>query len=167
MVFVAGQVLTAAQLNALPKIVRRARRVTNSTGTTTEIGVERLDDIPILAGRCYEISTTTLIIDGTSDGGQIAAHIRYTTDGSTPTTASPIIPGGNTQFRQAANAVTESAAPICTTYTPVADETLSLLLTVRNFAGGGTVAMAADSINIIEMRVKDLGPDPGDTGVDI
>lgn len=164
-----GDTGTAAVWNRDTKaIIARGRRVTNSTGSasTTLVPVLRLDDIPIKAGRLYRISTAPLGMDGTVAADTIRAAITYTTDASTPTISSTILPGGLVQTGQA-NASHGEYPVISTTYTPASDETLSLLLSVARQAGTGTVVLLGDSINIIEVTVEDIGVDPGDTGTDL
>lgn len=161
----AGEEATAAKMNR-HGIKGRARRTSNSTTTTTETGVLRLDDIPILAGRCYEIKSSPLGLDSSVTNDETIAQIRYTTDASTPTTSSTVLPGSRVQTRQTDANVAEHKV-ICTTYTPAADETLSLLLCVARLAGTGNHSITPDTSGITEFTVVDIGVDPGDTGVDI
>lgn len=144
----------------------RASRSTDSTATATEIGVLRLDDVPILAGRIYAIQTTPLGLDSTSTNDEIIAQFRFTTDGSTPTTASTVLPGGRVQVRQTDSNVPEHKT-IYTTYTPAANETLSLLLTVARLAGAGNVRISPDTSGLTAFTVVDLGVDPGNHGTSI
>lgn len=167
MSFLAGQTLTAAALNlATKKILARGRRTTASTGTTTEVGVIRLDDIPIVGGRLYEISSSTVTPDTGTNGDMTNVRIRYTTDGSTPSTSSTVLPGaiGQVRLDDASNG---EALVVKTFYAPASDETLSLLLTVGRSSGSGTITLFADGVFETHLVVKDVGVDPGDTGTDI
>lgn len=165
----AGQVLTASTLNMkLRKRIARARRTTNSTssGTTTEVGVLRIDDVPILAGHNYRIGymchMDVLTVTDTMRG-----LLRFTTDGSTPTTASGALAGSGSEGMVASNSTVETIF-VETDYTPVADEILSLLLTIRHVVGVGAIILQADaSVFHTQIYVDDVGDDPGDTGVDI
>lgn len=164
--FLAGQKPTADELDALPKgVIARGRRNTNSSTTTSEIGVLRLDDKPILAGRIYRIYTSVLRGDNAVSNNLVGARIRYTTDGSTPTTSSSIIPGGEAKYRQTDTANPEDFV-VTTTYTPTGAETLSLLLTVYS-PNADTVGLLGSATNIIQIVIEDGGIDPGDDGVDI
>ncbi len=167
----AGSKARASRYNTdiLPgTVIARGRRSTNSSASTstTLVPVLRLDDIPITAGRLYRISTAPLGMDSTVAADTIRAAITYTTDASTPTISSTILPGGLVQTGQASAANGEYPV-INTTYAPAGDETLSLLLSVARQAGAGSVLLLGDTINIIEVLVEDIGVDPGDTGTDL
>lgn len=167
-----NETFTATKANTLGlagTCVGRARRITNSSTTTstTRVAVLELDDIAIKAGRLYEISTSGLTIDGPTANDTMAIDILYTTDGSTPTTSSTVLPGSQIEIQQP-NATPFASGSIHTTYTPAADETLSLLMCIRHTAGTGAMAInATGSATICEMLVIDRGEDPGDTGVDL
>lgn len=149
-----------------PHLVARARRLTSSSGTTSEVGVLRLDDIPIKAGRAYRIYTSQLTPDTDTANDVVTVRIRHTTNGATPTTSSTILPCSNANVRLPDIANGESVV-ISTIYAPAVDETLSLLLCVARTAGSGTVLIFANGGYGIEIFVEDVGEDPGDTGVDI
>lgn len=166
MTFAAGDIITADALNAMPRIIARGRRTTSSTTTTTIVGVLRLDDIPITAGKVYSIRTGTLNLDSSVAADHIRGIIRYTTDGSTPTTTSTILPGGLCDSGQA-NAGFGEANMIETLYIPAANETLSLLLCVQRVNGTGSVGIVNVGGYQTELIVEDIGEDPGDTGTDI
>ena len=152
---------------ALPgTILKRGRRSTSSSGTTTEVGVLRLDDLPIIGGQAYNIWTSALAPDTTVANDVMTAKIRYTTDGSTPTTASPILSASKSQVRQPDASNGESVSIACT-YQPTNNETLSLLLTVARTAGTGTVLLFADGDFGIELVVQAGGFDTGDEGTEI
>lgn len=163
----AGDTATAAQWNLDTlggTLIARGRRETNSTTTTSEVGVLRLDDIPILAGRTYIIDTSSLSMDGNTANDILRATIRYTTDGTTPTTSSTILVLA--QELQANASFSVFCNPRAS-YTPAGNETLSLLLTVARATGAGTVGMVGSATNPIELFVIDMGEDVGDTGTDI
>jgi chitobiase/beta-hexosaminidase-like protein len=148
-------------------IIARGRRTSNSTASASEQGVLRLDDIPITNGRLYQIYTSGLMLDSTVANDESRARIRYTTDGSTPTTSSTILPGSQADYRQADAGIPEHVH-IRTTYAPSSDQTLSLLLTTSRIAGTGNISIGADGTsNVCDLYVMDCGEDPGDTGVDI
>lgn len=171
MAFTSQQTLTAALLNTAVlagTVLGRARRTTSSSGSTstTLVPVLRLDDIPIIGGRAYNVMTTPLLLDTSvaNDVGRIA--ITYTTDGSTPTISSTIMPG--TEYTTVLpNPAVAQGITGNTTYVPASNETLSLLLCVSRFSGTGTITILGSSSVVIEMKIVDGGVDPGDTGVDL
>lgn len=170
--FQSHEILTATKLNRALKAGRcigRARRITNSSTSTgtTRIPVLRLDDVPITAGRLYNIRTGVLQVDGATANDVGLVELLYTSDGSTPTIASTIVVGGSGQTIQP-NTASNAVVSISTTYTPAADETLSLLMTFRHDVGTGAMGLIADAGGrIIEFGIYDQGEDPGDTGVDL
>lgn len=169
MTFVAGQTLTAAALNALPRIIARGRRTSNSSGATVtgvDVGVLRLDDIPVTGGHAYAVWTSNLALDTTVANDDAMAQIRHTTDGSTPTTSSTVLPGAHVRDHLV-SATNGTIVAINSIYVPAADETLSLLLCIQRQAGTGTVTIIGSAEFTIDLVVADLGEDPGDTGVDV
>jgi hypothetical protein len=151
------------------RCLARARRITSSSTTTgtTDIGVLRMDDVAIPAGHLIAIMSSPLAIDGATANDEIRARMRYTTDGSTPSVSSTILPGSKVQIRQTDANVPEQRT-IFTTYTPAGAETLSILLCTSHVAGTGAAGIFADGTeDIIEFSVWDMGVDPGDTGTDI
>lgn len=165
----AGTLLTASIFNTkVKKRVARARRTSNATssGSTTEVSVLKLDDIPILAGHNYRIAYVCHV-DTTTTTDTYRTIIRYTTDGSTPTTSSGVMAGSGGEA-MIASATTVDSHTIETDYTPSTDELLSLLLTYRHVAGVGASTLQADaSVFHTQIYVDDMGDDPGDTGVDL
>lgn len=159
-----SRALASDVIPATKKLIARGNRLTNSTGTTTEVGVLRLDDIPIIGGRIYQISTSTLLLATNTANDFVNAKIRYTTDGSTPTTSSSLLTqtGGRIEATSSGD-----FAYLSGLYAPASDETLSVLLTVARGSGAGTVAINYGSSVPIELYIVDLGVDPGDTGTDI
>lgn len=139
-------------------------RQTNSTGTTTIVGVLRLDDYPVYAGRAYDLYTSNLRITGGANDG-VTCTLRITTDGSTPTTASTAIATGSAQCTSAS--VFENVI-LHRTYQPSSDETLSILLCVARTTGAaGNASIGGDATYPIQVKIKDVGESVTDTGVDI
>lgn len=166
MAFLAGQTLTAGALNlATRRVFARADRSSSSAPTTTtELGVLRLDDVPLLAGRGYWIRTSNLLLISTVTTDSVAARLRFTTAGSTPNTASPILSALLAD-------VTPSAGQLRTSmqryYVPTGAETLSVLLTIQRAAGTGSVSIGFAQGLPIDILVEDAGDDPGDGGTDL
>lgn len=167
-IFFAGQKLTAAALNnELKKILARGRRTTASSTTTTIVGVLRLDDVPILANRSYRIRVSGIFSNSTVPGDRTVTEVRYTTDGSTPTTSSPVLPGAQA-YQIVANANSDTVAAIDIEYEPGgSNQTLSLLVCVARSIGTGSVSLYADSSHVLEIALYHSGDAVGDTGTDI
>ena len=166
----AGQVLSAALFNdKTRKRVARARRTTDSTSTnsTTEVGVLRLDDIPLKQGRNYSIKWQATWDTTTATAEGMRALLRYTVDGSTPTTASTVLAGSGGEFK-ITDAAVFTTVDCETDYTPAADELFSCLLTIRHVTGTVATILEADtSVFHTQIWIDDVGDDPGDTGTDI
>lgn len=171
--FQSHELVTATKLNRslrTGRCIGRARRVTNSNTVTAAspfVAVLRLDDIPLLGGRQYTIVSSPLNLDTSQNSNVGQATLTYTTDGSTPTVSSTILPGSVVKSMIPDGNQPEEVI-INTTYIPAADETLSLLLCIARQVGTGAIMIVADGTNTItEIRVIDQGEDPGDTGVDL
>lgn len=165
--FQSHELVTATKLNRSLRTGRclaRGRRITNSSATSTEVGVQRLDDIPIFAGRMYLIKSSSLLLNSSVANDVAVARFRITTDGSTPTTASPLLTQAGTRID---NTSTGDYVNVLGPYMPTADETLSILMSVGRGAGTGNISMLYSSVTPIDMMLFDCGEDPGDTGVDL
>ena len=145
-------------------VLAYANRQTNSTGTTTIVGVVRLDDFQLRAGRAYEIKTSALrLTSGANDG--VTVTIRATTDGSTPSTSSTAIATGSAQTTSAS--VFESVT-LARLYCPSSDQLFSALLCVARTTGAaGSSSIGGDATYPIEMWIVDVGEAVSDTGTDI
>jgi hypothetical protein len=163
-------IVTGAQWKViLDEIERRGspmwgNRQTSSSTTTTEVGVLRLDDCPVLAGRFYRINAGTLLLTATVANDVTRASLRITTDGSTPTTASTLIALAQDRVDNTSFPPTQALSVI---FAPGSDQTLSVLLTAARVAGTGSSGIGGASTNPIELYIEDLGTSPGDTGTDI
>lgn len=156
-----------ATLDARPKgLAGFAQRVSNSTGTTTEVGVLRLDSIAVKSGRAYRIATSNLTHDSTTSNDCLQCRLRLNTGGSAATTASTVI-GNERPVRLTSTAEEIISGGIYAIYQPGADTTISVLLTVARFAGAGTVNLNASATVPIEISIEDIGAAVADTGVDI
>lgn len=168
--FAALQEPTAYQLNrAVQKAIRRGRRVTSSSASTstTDIGVLRVPSIPVLEGDLVAIQSSPLALDSSVVNDEIRARCRYRLDGVDAGATDTIVPGSKVQTRQTDANVPEHKT-IFTTLPITADGTLSVLLCVSRIAGSGNAIIFADGTeDIIELVVWNMGPDPGDTGIDI
>lgn len=168
--FTAGSPITAEALNrATQRIVARGQRVSNSTGTTGNQPVMRIDDVPLWGGFTYriEVNPVGLDVSGAADTPRI--NVYYTTDGSTPTSSSTQL--GLSQTDAADAAVAESVG-YWNLYTPVSDVVFSALLTVSKavVSGGGNVTMIGGSGSTgapIEFVIYNDGEDVGDTATEL
>ena len=151
-------------LETAPVLKAIGIRTSNSSTTTTEVGVLRIDDIPILSGHRYKIETNSITLHSTVANDVVRATLRYTTDGSTPTTSS-------TQLCDAQLSAVNTTFPATSiasgSYVPGSNQTLSVLLTVSRQTGSGNAQLLGSSTFPIEIYINDLGPDSGDVGVDI
>jgi len=172
MTFFSGQKARASQMNdlidqdsVLPLgIIARGQRVTNSTGTTTEVGVLRLDDVPMYAGRTYKIWTSPLWLDTSVANDVAAVNLRHTTDGSTPSTSSTILTAAESVL---ANIAFPNSVGMSIDYSPATDTLFSVLLTVSRASGTGTILITGSATLPISVVIEDIGLDPTDTGTDI
>jgi hypothetical protein len=137
--YTAGQTLKAGQLNKMPRgVIAWFPRPTQKSGFSAETAVLRIDDVPIFAGRKYEIKTQDeLIVDSTTATDVIGVRLRYTTDGSTPGTASTLL--AQTVLN------VQRSAPCGEFYRPAVDEMLSVVLTAARLSGTGTLTVPASN----------------------
>jgi hypothetical protein len=140
-------------------VIARANRGTDSSTTTSEIGVLRLDDIPIINGVVYLIESSPMYLLSTT-GDIVNIRFRYSTAGAATT--------GSSQLGQAFQTITNSSQPtsamLKVLYPATTTGSLSVLLTVTRAQGSGNTKTFGSS----EFWVKVAGIiDPGDTGKDI
>lgn len=161
----AGQIADPATYNDdVRKRVARGKRTTDSAvSTNTETMVLRLDGLYLKAGRSYQFMTSSLLTQSTVANDVIAVRLRYET-ADTATTSSGVV--AYTQNRRTLNGTPENTH-LSVDYTPVADETGSLLLTVARTGGTGDCIIAGAAAYPICVYVNDMGVDVGDTGVDL
>lgn len=166
--FTVGDLLTATTLNdATTNVIARARRITAKTGITTESSYLRLDDIPMTAGRIYEITTSNLTMDSDTVGDVGTARLRgvySASTGTSATTASTQL-GESREFQD--NATFADLIPLTVYYYPATTGYLSILLTAFRASGAGSFQMFASSTDPIDLIVKHIQVDPGDTGVSL
>lgn len=154
----------AAQVSPLAKgLVGFGSRPTSSTATATEVGVLRVDDIPVMLGRSYLIKVTPAHCQGNA-GVVVAARFRITTDGSDAGT-------GSTEVRYVQTTILtgtpDQPINIEHVYKPASDHLLSVLLTVGKIAGAGNVTLIGGGTKTIDLCIYDTGLAVADTGVDI
>lgn len=165
MTFTAGQKLRASELNEQGVLVARASRVTStgaSTGST--VGIVRLDDVPVTAGRAYSVHAHGGLYPTSINGGRVDVTVRYTVDGSTPSVSSSVLALRGVQLFTAQFV---EAYDVDIVYVPSVNETLSLLLCFSTVITTDATQSYGATSWPTEITVTDLGADPGDTGVDI
>lgn len=153
--------LYGAAWRPLPgQLIARGNRASSSpTTTTTEIGVLRLDSVPIVSGVVYQISTSPIyLLSATND--TISVRIRVSTSGAATTTS--------TQVGNALQVKTDAGQPPSAVfqahYTAATTGSLSVLATVQRTSGSGN----AQTFGTFDLYVSAWGlADPGDTGIDI
>jgi hypothetical protein len=151
---------------ALPRgIVKWALRTTATAATAAaDLGVLRLDDIPLLTGRQYRIWTPPLHMDSTATNDEIRARLRFSLVGAA-TIASAVLPGATVHVRQTDGNVSDDKS-IATPYTPAGNENMSLILCVGKIAGAGNVSLNnSDADHHIAVVVEDIGPAQAQSGV--
>lgn len=170
----AGETILAANYDAdidlgPNGILAWGQRTTSSSTTTTTVGVLRLDDIPMTGGRSYLVLTTPLNIDSTGGpSDDVRVFIKYTADGSTPTTASATLPGSVAGGDLGGGGTGAPTPTISTVLTPTGgDQLSSFLLCVQRVAGAGNSYIFGDATQTIEMYVIDIGKSVVDSGTDI
>ena len=148
--------------------IARGLRITSSSGTTTEIGVLRIDNIPVFEGRLYRVWLATSTLFGSTAANDLVEGRFYYGFGVTATAA--VIgtnhfgvlsietrTAGGAQYSDAVGAFLPSPGT----------GILSVLFTILRTAGAGTVSIPASATYPIHMVVEDMGPDPGNTGISI
>jgi hypothetical protein len=146
-------------------VIGRYRRstVSSTSASTTLVSDIRIDDVPILSGRLYRI-WYRVHFDSTVADDQGRAELRYTTDASTPTTSSTLLPGSYAEAVIRTTGTRETRTAVCS-YTPGANQTLSLILAHSRQAGTGNVTLHADAAGFdTEVWIEDCGVDPGSAG---
>lgn len=143
-------------------VVARGNRTTSTASLAAETGVLRVS-ATVYAGRLYRIATTPLFLGG-SAGATIAGILRYTTDGTNPTTSSTVLAAAS----GTPTSYTAQAVPVVGWFTPAANQTLKVLLTCARTGGTGNFNMSTSATYpSIDLVIEDCGVDPGDSGVDI
>lgn len=153
--YTSGQVLTASSLGAgfkdVMRIVAYGSRSTDSPTTTTELGILRIDGIPVIGGHRYYTMTTFLVYCGTATNDFIGARLRYSTTGTATTSSTTY--GPNSSITN--NTFTALSVYVAGSFVPAASGTVSILLSVLKAAGAGAVG----SRGLVELPLWDCGPD--------
>jgi hypothetical protein len=147
------------------RIVKRGRRTTPTGAiTTVETGVLRVDNIPVVAGGIYRISTSNINMDTTvaNDIGTVRCRVATGPLNTAATTASAQIG----QMRDTLDDATNSnVTPLQCFYVATADTYLSVLLSAVRVTGTGNLVIFCSSVDILDLTIEFAGADPGNTGV--
>lgn len=147
------------------RLVRRGNRITNSTAAAAETSVLRVDNIPLVMGNLYfaVVPDANMVATVANDRG--ALTLRLNTAG-TAVVGSTAIQISNSPPLPAS--VAGSAIGCGATFvSAVNSTTASVLLTTTRFVGAGNISLQGGATFPIELLIYDLGPDVGDTGVDL
>jgi hypothetical protein len=164
--FSAGQELTGTNMSQKGIGMRGNRISTSSGSTSTEVAVLRIDDKSVKAGRSYRVSATGVHMQSTVAADAIKVRLRYTTDGTTPTTGSTELPGSGAYDRiHTANSAQTHV--IETRYDPASDQTLSVVITITRLAGTGSCTLFGSATDSLSVEIVDEGVAVSDTGTDL
>jgi hypothetical protein len=146
------------------EIIARYRRTTNSSTTTSEVGVIRIDSVALKAGQSIRVRTSNLwLTSGTGD--PVRCYVKYSTSGNA-TTSSTAMEGGSCGTTIGSTSYDETQR-IDTIYIVPSDATYSFILTIARPAGSGSAGILASADKIIELSIEGLGIDPGSSGTSI
>lgn len=152
-----GLTVTGTYSGAVARgVISHFERTTSTTPTSSAARAFHIS-ASMVAGRMYRIWTNSVAIFSTVAGDDVAMEVTYTTDGSTPTTSSPLLPGGAVQDRMQST-TNGMFKGIATRYTAASSLTMRLALCVRRKSGTGDVSLFADGTSyVIQLLVQDIG----------
>lgn len=144
-------------------VIAWGSRDTSSSSTTSEVGVLELT-ASMVVNRFYKIWSSPLVLQSTVAHDTVAARVRYTTNGATPTLSSALLgraADGEPSFAPGTGVV-------MLPYRALTTHTWKGWLTCARVGGTGTVSMpvTADSPTI-DLVVEDIGGIVSDTGVNL
>jgi hypothetical protein len=143
-------------------IVGYGSRDTNtSTTTTSEIGVLTLSSVPIVQGVAYHIYTSDMIMDSTVQNDAMTVALRYTDDGTSPTTSSTLL---TSMEHVLGGSAAQSKAPMSRTFIATDSFPMNILMTIVRTVGTGNVGLAAITGMPIDITVEAIGVAVEDTG---
>jgi hypothetical protein len=151
---VAGQSVSGL-INALPQGVIARGWTPGGAWPSTAIGTTETAvvevDQTLSAGRAYKILVVPQDFIPNTAGTQYVQNVRYTTDGSTPTTSSSVL--GSNRVVTCSNANLNHVTPYHEYLTPNLGSDTNYRLLVTGFVQAGTFKYQ----NSLELRVEDLG----------
>lgn len=162
-----ADVVTAARINdKAGTIIGYGERPTASTAfTTTEQPIMRIDSIPVVNGRQYEIVMTPTVIASSVAADLVETRIRVAVAATATITSTHLGSLIETANSSSGNQKINGATWL---YTPTSTGNLSLLVAGIRLGGTGSCAIGHTSTAyMLRIIVKDLGSAVSDTGVDL
>lgn len=154
------------------KVLARGRRTTAKTGiTNTEVGLLRLDNVPVLAGYMYRISSGPVNMDINPNSTGVAADsfsLQYRVQFSSTYPGTPAVNTSSFLGRIRVTVIDEAQGPVLpgqVFYYADTDGWCSFWLGGVRSGGSKTYQVFADASNPLDLTVEFAGEDPGDTGV--
>jgi hypothetical protein len=143
-------------------IVGYGSRTTNtSTTTTVEIGVLSLSGVPIIEGIAYHIYTSDIIMDSSVANDAMTVALRYTDDGTSPTTSSVLL---TSMEHVLGGSAAQAKAPMSRTFIATDTFPMNILMTIVRTVGTGNVSLNAITGMPIDITVEAIGVAVADTG---
>lgn len=145
-------------------VIAYGKRTTASTaGNPTS--VLRLDNVSLLSGRMYRITTCNLNVFGTANDTD-SVNVRFKTGGTAAITTDTELPGARSETKLINGGGAAAHARVFTDYVPGADATYSFLLTGERNTGSGSVQVFGDTgASPIIFTIEDIGVAPSNTAV--
>jgi hypothetical protein len=160
-----GRVTLSTAASSRLGVIARGLRTTSSTTTTTEVGVLRLDNIPVFPGRLYRVLLASSVLwNSTAANDLVEGRLYWSLTGAAAigTNQFGVLSietrtAGGQQYTDAVGAYLPSPA--------TAAGTMSVLFSIARTGGAGTVGTVSTATYPVHMVVEDMGPDPGNTGI--
>jgi len=140
-------------------IAWHSRESSTATTTTTEIGAIRLDNVPVVAGRCYRVWTNQINLGSTVATDQVIATVRYN-EGGTASNASTALDYARWTV---GNATHTDKRGISKLYRPSGSANVSFWLGGRRANGTGNASFFANAGEPLELYIEDLGVVPAES----
>lgn len=158
-----GDEFTAANI---ARVIAYDSRVTPTGNvTTTETGVFRFDDLPIISGHLYRLTVSNINVDGDTglDGDNLnqiwLVRLRLATDTVMGTLATTSSTQSNSLRQSIDDATNSNIVPWVSYWEAPADGFLSALWTVVRQGGeAGNIVWFCSSTDHADFVVEDLGP---------
>lgn len=166
----AGQELRATQYNLdtqqITALGRRNSDSSASTASSPQTGVIRLPGVAVTLGYTYVVEVNCHLKSSVASD-IIEVSIRHTTDGTTPTVSSTVLPGGSFSGNVPTNASHQESKTWRVPYTPAADLTLAVLVAIGRIGGSGNCILEGSGNYETMVSIWNAGLAVTDTGVDL
>lgn len=159
MTFTAGEKIRAATLNQMGAVVGRNRRTTNSAAVSANTRILSVI-ATVFAGRTYRVMAHGEIF-GNAAAQTSQNELRYTTNNTEPTTASPVLARALKfhELNGIPDEVTIVGEFVCTV-----NAVLRVAVCTARAIGASTVAWSADATFPMHISIEDLGTTVSTTG---